>query len=217
MFIIDMDAPGVEVRPINQIDGRQRFNEVFFTDVHIPARNLIPPENDGWRLATAMLMYERFAIGGGQQGGSRTDSANELIAVARARSLASDPSTRQALARLYTAELCQSLLAQTTRAAVQAGKAPGPAGSAGKLARSEIARQVRSLSLQLLGAAAIAWDPEDPDGDRWSKDALASLSASIAGGTDEVQKNIIGERVLGLPREPAVDPDVPFSRLAVAH
>jgi len=213
MFIIDMRAPGVEVRPIRQVDGRVRFNEIFFTDVRIPADQAIPPEGEGWRLATAMLMYERVAIGGGQQGGILTEWSDLLIEEARRLGRCGDPLIRQALVRLRTAEVCQSLLAEDTRARLKAGKVPGPAGSLGKLARSRTGRLVRHLASQIQGVAGAAWPAGDPEGERWSKETLVLLSSSIAGGTDEIQKNIVGERVLGLAREPAVDRDVPFDQL----
>jgi alkylation response protein AidB-like acyl-CoA dehydrogenase len=214
MFIVDMRSSGVEVRPIRQIDGRARFNEVFLTDVRVTSDDLIGEENDGWRLAMAMLMYERFSIGTGQQGGILTEWADELIEEARSRGRQKDPVLRQALVRLYSLEFCQSLLAAQTRARIQAGRAPGPAGSLGKLMRSRVARQVRDAAFVVEGPSSCAWDSRDREVDRWSKDTLSMLSASIAGGTDEVQKNIIGERVLGLPREPAVDRDIPFSKMA---
>jgi alkylation response protein AidB-like acyl-CoA dehydrogenase len=211
MFIVDMRAPGVEIRPINQIDGGVRFNEVFFTDVRIPAENLIPPQDEGWRLATAMLQYERLAIGTGQQGGVHAPRADALIALARRHGVADDPMLRQDLARLYSAEICQSLLALQARARQEAGRAPGPGGSLGKLANVGVAAQVRSLALRISGAAGVAWLRDDAEGDRWSRETLSTLGTGIAGGTNEVQRNIIGERVLGLPREPSVDRDRPFA------
>jgi alkylation response protein AidB-like acyl-CoA dehydrogenase len=214
MFIVDMSSPGVDVRAIRQIDGRARFNEVFLTDVRVAQAGLIPPQNQGWRLATAMLMYERVSIGTGQQGGIQTEWSDELTAAALRRGVNRDPRVRQALAALYTAEVCQSILANRTRAELQAGRAPGPGGSLGKLIRSRVGRQVQGLAMAIQGPAGVAWNPSESEADRWSKDSLSLLSASIAGGTDEVQKNIIAERVLGLPREPAVDRDVPFSKIA---
>ena len=213
MFIVDMRAPGVEVRPIYQIDGGQSFNQVFFTDVRIPADHLIPPENDGWRLATAMLMYERVAIGTGQQGGIRHTQADALIEAARRRGVIGDPVLRQELMRLYSADVCQSLVSAMTRARVKAGQTPGPGGSLGKLAGARIGAMTRTVGLAVQQMAGVAWEADDRNGDRWSRAALASFAGSIAGGTDEIQKNIIGDRVLGLPREPAVDRDVPFKDL----
>jgi alkylation response protein AidB-like acyl-CoA dehydrogenase len=214
MFIVDMKAPGVEIRPINQIDGGQRFNEIFFTDVRIPADHLIPPENDGWRLATAMLMYERVAIGTGQAQGVQHLRADILMGQATKKGVAGDPGVRQELMRLYSAEVCQSLVSMVTRARLQAGQTPGPGGSLGKLANAYIGEIYRDLSLRIQGPGSIAW-PADGDGSKWALGALTTLSGKIAGGTNEIQKNIIGDRVLGLPREPAVDRNVPFSELKV--
>jgi alkylation response protein AidB-like acyl-CoA dehydrogenase len=214
MFIVDMKAPGVEIRPIHQIDGGQHFNEIFFTDVRIPASNLIPPENDGWRLATAMLMYERVAIGTGQQQGIRHERADDLIRAAERRGALGDPTVRQDLMRLYTAEVCASLVAAQTRARSKAGQAPGPGGSLGKLAGANIASMMRTVALRIQGPAAVAWS--DDRGDRWARAALSSFASGIAGGTNEIQKNIIGDRVLGLPREPAVDKDVAFRDLKLS-
>ncbi|MDG2112712.1 MAG: acyl-CoA dehydrogenase family protein [Actinomycetota bacterium] len=212
MFIVDMTAPGVEIRPINQIDGGQRFNEIFFTDVRVPADHLVPPENDGWRLATAMLMYERVAIGTGMGQGVQHQRADILVGQARKRGVEGDAGIRQELMRLYSAEVCQSLVGMITRARLQAGQTPGPGGSLGKLAGANIGEMYRDLSLRIQGQGSMAWDT-DGDGSKWALGALSTLSGKIAGGTNEIQKNIIGDRVLGLPREPAVDRGVPFSEL----
>ena len=214
MFIIDMTAPGVDIRPIHQIDGGMRFNEIFLTDVRVPADHQIGPLNEGWRLATAMLMYERVAIGTGQQGGITHERADRLMTEATDRGRAGDPMIRQDLMRLYTAEVCQSLMAARTRAEAEAGKTPGPGGSLGKLAGARIAGLYRDLSLAIVGTPAVAWGA-DGDGGTWAKEAVGTFSSGIAGGTNEIQRNIIGERVLGLPREPSVDKDLPFAELRV--
>ncbi len=211
MFILDMNAPGVEIRPIHQIDGGMRFNEVFFTDVRIPAEDQIGPLNEGWRLATAMLMYERVAIGGGQALGINHDRADLLIKEARRRGKLDDPVLRQRIMKLYSAEVCQSLISIQTRAALQAGKTPGPGGSLGKLAGAVIAGEYRGLSMDVVGPEGLAWESNG----RWAKEALGTFASGIAGGTDQIQRNIIGERVLGLPREPSVDKDLPFRELKV--
>ncbi len=211
MFIVDMRAPGVEVRPIHQIDGGSRFNEIFFTDVRIPADHQIGPLNEGWRLATAMLMYERVAIGTGQKGGVLHERYDKLSAEAAERGRADDPVIRQELMKLYSAEVCQSLGALRSRAELEAGKTPGPAGSLGKLAGARIAARYRSLAPAIVGAEVAAWTG-DAD---WADECVGTFASSIAGGTNEIQRNIIGERVLGLPREPSVDKDLPFSELKV--
>ncbi|MYA85591.1 MAG: dehydrogenase [Acidimicrobiaceae bacterium] len=213
MFIVPMDAEGVEIRPIHQIDGGTHFNEVFFTDVHIGADNLLGDLNNGWRMATAMLMYERVAIGTGTTGGISTDRTDRLIEAARKRGLDRDPALRQKLMRLRILETCLSLVAMRTRAEVKAGRTPGPGGSIGKLATVQIADLHTEVSMAIAGASGVAW--EDEADAFWQRQALTSLQAGIAGGTSEIQRNIIGDRVLGLPRDISVDRGVPFSDLKV--
>ncbi len=215
MFIIDMNAPGVEKRAINQIDGGIHFNEIFFTDVRLPRDALIGELNAGWRLATAMLMYERVAIGTGSSSGIKTPTSDMLIKTARANGRLDDDVTRQELMRIYSEETTKSLVSMRTRAELQAGKTPGPGGSLGKLHGAKIARMTRSVMMNLAGPAGGAWIEGDDKGDRLSQLTLRSFSSNIAGGTDEIQKNIIGDRVLGLPRDISVDRDVPFKDLKV--
>ncbi|RMH78069.1 MAG: hypothetical protein D6683_08115 [Actinomyces sp.] len=213
MFIVPMDAPGVEIRPIHQIDGGMHFNEIFFTDVRIPRENLLGDLNNGWRMATAMLMYERVAIGTGAAQGIRHDRADELIAEATRRGLVDRPVLRQKLMQLWIAETVQSLVSLRTRAELKAGKTPGPGGSITKLAVTNIAYLARDLSMEIVGASGVAWS--EPTDARWQRMALSSMQAGIAGGTNEIQRNIIGDRVLGLPRDISVDRGVPFRELKV--
>ncbi|MFT7600222.1 MAG: alkylation response protein AidB-like acyl-CoA dehydrogenase [Acidimicrobiales bacterium] len=214
MFIVNMKDPAIEIRPINQIDGGKHFNEVFFTDLRIPKSWQVGELNDGWRLATAMLMYERVAIGTGQTSGIKTPNYKWWGDEAARRGRTDEPLVRQELMRLYSQEATKSLVALRTRAELKAGKTPGPGGSLGKLHGAKIARLTRSLGLEILGPEGVAWESAaDAEGSKWSNAVLRSFSANIAGGTDEIQKNIIGDRVLGLPREPSVDKDVPFSDL----
>ena len=214
MFIVDMKDPAVEIRPIHQIDGGMHFNEVFFTDLRIPKENLLGPLHEGWRLATSMLMYERVAIGTGSTGGITTPHANRLIEYSQKSGTITDPVLRQKLMKLYSEETAKSLVSMRTRADLKAGKTPGPGGSLGKLHGSKILREVRSLINDVVGMEADAWTEGDR-GQWWGRLALGSFQAGIAGGTDEIQKNIIGDRVLGLPREPSVDKGVPFKDLMV--
>ncbi len=217
MFIVDMKDPAVEIRPINQIDGGVHFNEVFFTDLRIPKDWLVGTLNDGWRLATAMLMYERVAIGTGSTSGIKTPNFKWLSEEARRRGVSGDPLIRQMLTRLYSEEAAKSLVSMRTRAELKAGKAPGPGGSLGKLHGAGIARMTRSMIAEIAGPDAMAWNGSDADAhaEKYMKAIVGSFSANIAGGTDEIQKNIIGDRVLGLPREPSVDKDVAFKTLKV--
>jgi len=213
MFVVPMDAPGVEVRPIHQIDGGSHFNEVFFTDLSIPAENLIGELHNGWNMATAMLMYERVAIGAGATAGVQHERADGLIEEAKKRGLIDDPTLRQKLMRIYIMETCQSIVSMRTRAEMQAGKTPGPGGSIGKLSSTNIMNYVRDVSMEIVGASGVAW--EDTSGGGWARAALTGLQGGIAGGTNEIQKNIIGDRVLGLPRDISVDKGVPFKDLKV--
>jgi alkylation response protein AidB-like acyl-CoA dehydrogenase len=212
MFIIDFRAPGVEVRPLRQMNGGSGFNEVFFTDVRIPDANRIGDVDDGWRCAVAMLMNERVAIGSGGGGGRRV-GVEPLIELARRRGRLGDPVVRQGIADVYIRTKILGYIGQRTRAALKAGKAPGPEGSVAKLAGALLARRTSDLGIVIAGVGGQAW--EDPRDSRWALSVLSAPASRIAGGTDEVQRNIIGERVLGLPREPQVDREVPFKELRV--
>ena len=214
MFIVDMKDPAVEVRPIHQIDGGMHFNEVFFTDLRIPKDNLLGPLNEGWRLATAMLMYERVAIGTGSSSGISTPYTKRLIKHATKTGKINDPVVRDKLMKLYSEETAKSLVAMRTRAELKAGKTPGPGGSLGKLHGSNIMWMYRPLIQEVIGMEQDAYEPGDA-GEDWARMSLSTFMSSIAGGTDEIQRNIIGDRVLGLPREPAVDKGVPFKDLKV--
>jgi alkylation response protein AidB-like acyl-CoA dehydrogenase len=215
MFIVDMRAPGVEVRPIHQIDGGRHFNEVFFTDVRVPADWLLGTYNDGWRQATAMLMFERLAIGSMGAGAISQPRFDRLVEVARRSGAISDPVVRDQLMRMYAMETTKSLVAMRTRAEMVAGKPPGPGGSLGKLAGSIIAWRFREIAAKIAGPSAQAWTDGEGEAGQIAFEVITSFSAGIAGGTDEIQRNIIGERVLGLPRDIAVDRDVPFKDLKV--
>ncbi|MEY2458980.1 MAG: hypothetical protein QOG30_810 [Acidimicrobiaceae bacterium] len=212
MFIIDFKAPGVDIRPLRQMNGGAGFNEVFFTDVRVPDSNRIGDVDDGWRCAIAMLMNERVAIGSGG-GGGRNVGVKPLVELARRREVLDDPVVRQGIADVYIRTQIMGYIGQRTRAAVKAGKAPGPEGSIAKLAGALLARRTSDLGIALAGAGGQAW--EDKRDSRWALGVLSAPAARIAGGTDEVQRNIIGERVLGLPKEPQLDRDIPFKELKV--
>jgi len=212
MFIVDFTAPGVEIRPLRQMNGGSGFNEVFFTDVRVPDANRIGEVDDGWRCAIAMLMNERVAIGSGGGGGRRV-GVKPLVELARRRGVLDEPVVRQGIADVYIRTRIMGYIGQRTRAAVTAGTAPGPEGSIAKLAGALLARRTSDLGIAIAGAGGQAW--EDPREARWALSVLSAPAARIAGGTDEVQRNIIGERVLGLPKEPQVDRDIPFRELRV--
>ncbi len=213
MFIVDMEADGVEIRPIHQIDGGKHFNEVFFTDVRIPKDWLLGELNNGWNQATAMLMYERVAIGSMGGGDINQPNFDMLAEAATNNGMISDPVVRDELMQLFVMETTKSMVALRARAEMKAGKAPGPGGSLGKLYSSIILRRVREIGQNIHGPESIAWEDEGDDGQRLSRHVLSSFQAGIAGGTDEIQRNIIGDRVLGLPRDISVDKGVPFNEL----
>ena len=212
MFIIDFKAPGVDVRPLRQMNGGSGFNEVFFTDVRVPDANRIGEVDDGWRCAIAMLMNERVAIGSGG-GGGRSVGVKPLVELARSRGVLGDPVVRQGIADVYIRTQIMNYIGQRTRAAVKAGQAPGPEGSIAKLAGALLARRTSDLGIAIAGVGGQAW--EDKRDSRWALSVLSAPASRIAGGTDEVQRNIIGERVLGLPKEPQIDRDIPFKELKV--
>jgi alkylation response protein AidB-like acyl-CoA dehydrogenase len=215
MFIVDLKSPGVEIRPIHQIDGGKHFNEVFFTDVRIPADNLLGEMNNGWRQATAMLMYERVAIGSLGAGKISQPMYDMLVKWAEKAGVVDDPVVRDELMQIYAMETTKSMVAMRNRAEMKAGKAPGPGGSLGKLYGSIIARRFREIAQNIAGPASVAWEGEDSAEEQLNLTMINSLQSGIAGGTDEIQRNIIGDRVLGLPRDISVDTNVPFKDLKV--
>jgi alkylation response protein AidB-like acyl-CoA dehydrogenase len=215
MFIIDMRAPGVEIRPLRQITGDADFNEIFFTDVRIPRDWLVGELNRGWNVAVAMLMYERVALGAGGTGPMASRRFDRLVELARRHDRTDDAIVRQALADFYTRETILRYVGMRTREALKAGRAPGPEGSIAKLASSQIAVLAANVAARIAGVSTCAWSPDDTDGDALSRGILGAPAIGIAGGTNEVQRNIIGERVLGLPKEPSVDKGVAFKDLLV--
>jgi alkylation response protein AidB-like acyl-CoA dehydrogenase len=209
MFIVDMALPGIDVRPLRQMNGSSRFNEVFFDGVILADDAVVGEVDQGWRAATAMLMTERVSIGSGSAGRDAHEVA-ALIAAARRNDAIGRPSLRAALAAAYERERIADLLGERVAGQVLAGRKPGPEGSLIKLVGTRRSQLAAQLGVDLHGVAGVAWDPQGSADARWSNVMLAAPGLSIAGGTTEVQKNIIGERVLGLPREPqATQPALP--------
>ena len=201
MFIIDFSDPSVEVKPLKQISGGSGFNEVFFNETRVPSSQLLGDLNQGWNLAVSMLMFERVSIGAG--GGSLTaDRSPTLIELAKALDKNTDPHIRQILSNLWIREKIRRFIGQRVRDSVAAGRVPGPEGSIAKLNGSLLARLFRDASMEIIGTSGQAWEIGDEEAEKWSVGCLAACGVSIAGGTDEVQRNIIGERVLALPKEP---------------
>jgi len=204
-FALDMRAPGVEVRPLRQMNGDVHFNEVFMTDAPVRDADRIAGVGDGWRVAITTLMHERSAIGGG---GGVTKA--RLVDLARERGTTDDPLVRQRLADVLTRMEVDRATAMRARAAMRAGRPPGPEGSGAKLRMGATLKAMADLALDLHGPAGTAYEGGDND---WHRLFLTAPSISIRGGTDEVQRNILGERVLGLPPEPRDDKRVPFNEV----
>jgi acyl-CoA dehydrogenase len=202
-FGLDMAAPGVTVRPLVQMNRDSHFNEVFVDDVEISDADRLGDVGDGWRVAITCLSFERGSLAGDMGVGGRDILELAGPGAAGPRSAAE----RDRILRSYTAQRVISLDAQRAQAAREQGRAPGPEGSGAKLKANRMIKDVASLAVDLEGPAGTVEDPDD----RWQSTFLVSPSLSIRGGTDEIQHNIIGERVLGLPPEPRVDKDRPFS------
>ncbi len=203
-FLVPMDAPGVEIRPIRQMSGGSSFNEVFFTDVVVPDDARLGEAGQGWQVALTTLGFERAASGAGaQQPGGSFD---QVLATARELGVQGDPLVRQLLADLYVRSEVQrryaEKMARAARSAAAAGggAAPGEAGSVLKLMWSANLMRVSAVVTELLGPRLVA-DTGEPGTFAWSEHVLGAPGYRIAGGTEEIQRNIIAERVLGLPRE----------------
>jgi acyl-CoA dehydrogenase len=200
-FVVDMHAPGVEVRPLRQMTGGASFNEVFFTDVRIPDSHRLGDVNGGWTVALTTLMNERAAIGGGG-GGVGLPGSTRLIEMVRATGRSHDPLVRQQLATIIINERLARYTNLRAMARIAVGQLPGPEMSLSKL--SLTANMVRTCELvsTVLGPALVAdngaWGTY-----AWSEFLLGVPGMRIAGGSDEVLRNIIGERVLGLPKDPS--------------
>jgi alkylation response protein AidB-like acyl-CoA dehydrogenase len=198
------------------MDGTANFNEVFFDDVRIPGDHLLAEPGDGWRVLLNNLMNERLSIGTRRS----TEKISPLsliethLDLARGRGLSDDQKVRQELADLLIRSWVLEMVGLRIRAAVAAGREPGPEGSVAKLARSMLARQSAELACSLAGPAAAAWPSGDADAEQPCQMMVFAPGLAIAGGTSEIMRNTLAERVLGLPREPQVDRDVPFRQLA---
>ena len=204
MLAIPMTAPGVEIRPLRQITGEREFNEVFFDDVEVPIEQLIGPEHGGWRVAGTTLANERGASFVWKEQVLHEVAMGLLAATATRRGRGDDPVTRQRLARSWIEVEIFRLHNQRTLAGLARGEELGAESSLVKLFWAGMSQRLYDTAITVLGADGLlaADDPSAPDGGRWALGLLASRANSIMGGTSEIQRNIIGERLLGLPREP---------------
>jgi alkylation response protein AidB-like acyl-CoA dehydrogenase len=201
-FVVDMHAPGVEIRPLRQMTGGSSFNEVFFTEVRIPDSHRLGDVNEGWTVALTTLMNERAALGGGGGGGGGTMGTQRLIELVRHQGKAGDPLVRQQLADIIINGRVASFTNLRAMAKIATGQLPGPEMSIAKLTLTMNMRRVSELAASVLGPRLVA-DTGEWGTYAWGKFVLGLPGMRIAGGTDEVLHNIIGERVLGLPKEPS--------------
>jgi alkylation response protein AidB-like acyl-CoA dehydrogenase len=214
-FLVDLRAPGVTVRPLRHIGGEVDFNEVFLDDVRVPDAHRVGAPGDGWRVANATLSGERQMVSGSGSGGVDRiggGGTTRLVAAARDRTRKLGPVgavMRQRIVRAYSEERIRNWTNQRVRAGLQAGRAPGPESSIGKVHQGTLNQRIQSIATDLLGAGAIAWEPDGGSFTTYAESLpyeiagmLRSRANTIEGGTTEVNKNILGERVLGLPREP---------------
>jgi alkylation response protein AidB-like acyl-CoA dehydrogenase len=207
-FLLPLDRPGVTIRPIRQMSGGASFNEVFLDGVVLADSYRLGDVNAGWAVATATLAFERQASGTSSR--RKGGTFDDVLALARSRGLTADPVVRQQLADLYVRSVLKTWTSQRVARAAAAGVSPGPAGSIGKLVASDLLVQTGELAADLLDHQILA---ADGDGFAWAEHLLGAPGYRLAGGTDQIQRNVIAERVLGLPAEPRVDKDVPFSDL----
>ena len=216
MFYLSMKTPGVEVRPIKQMSGGANFNEVFFTNVRIPDAQRLGNVGEGWKVALTTLMHERLAVGGGQ-GGSGAD-VKELLVLARETELEDGPAIRNASVRERIAEWYvrgQGLKYTTYRTltALSKGQVPGPEASIAKVVVAPRMQDLASFAMELEDMGGVMTGEESAMHGAFQQTYMWAPGLRIAGGTDEILKNIIAERVLGLPGDMRVDKDVPFNKL----
>ncbi len=237
-FILDMKQPGVEVVPLRQMNGHASFNQVFLTDAEVAPEFMVADDGDGWQIATTTLMHERRgadALKKYQKPSTRTErifqeQAEEIkvalepytwypqragrvdLVLDRAKQTGAhaDPVIRQEIAKLMILNKSAEWTARRARAAQEAGRPQGPEGSLGKLASSYIARSANRVHTMISGADAMLTGDDSPMDGVIAEILVSTPAISLDGGTDEIQKNIISERVLKMPKEPRTDTDRPF-------
>jgi len=237
-FVLDIRQPGVSVQPLRQMNGHASFNQVFFTDAEVPPENLVGEVGRGWAVATTTLMHERRGADGISRWGRSSGGAGRVydeeraenatvmepykwypqragrvdLIVQRARETGrfEDPVVRQEIAKLLCLSKSAEWTARRARAAQMQGRPQGPEGSLGKLISSHVARAAARVHTLISGADAMLSGADGAMGGVIAEILVSVPAGSIAGGTDEIQRNIISERVLGMPKEPRTDNDRPF-------
>ena len=201
-FLLDMSSPGIDIRPLRQMTGASHFAEVFLTDVRVPATNVLGTVDGGWAVTMTTLLNERVFITG-----IRRFGPPELIELARTHGRLDDPVIRQELARAHQRDAVLTFLGYRVRTAIGRGEAPGPEASCMKLATARHLKLSTDLALAIQGPAGQLVD------DSWHLHFLGAPAIRIAGGSDEIQRNVIAERALGLPGDVRVDKGIPFTSI----
>ena len=218
MFIVEIHQPGVTVEQIRQTDGSTEFCQEFFDDVPIPVSDVVGEVDDGWSVANRLLVHERMAVGGGSPytaGRSSKhevgDDEAELVGLIRSRGLEHDGHARQLLAEASVRSMVRNALVERVTTGMARGVMPGAAGSLIKLYGAETTVRRAEIGLELAGDGAVAWPAgSDTAAARLGRHSLGRQGAALGGGSNEIQRNIISERLLGMPREAAADRDVPY-------
>jgi alkylation response protein AidB-like acyl-CoA dehydrogenase len=204
-----MATPGIDVRPLRQINGAAHFNEVFLSGVRIPAANVVGEVDGGWGVALTTLGSERSLIGGGAGG----TAFPTLLELARTHGATDDPLRRQDIAAAFTRYELLRFLGYRVQTALSQHRLPGAESSVLKLAYSRHTAATADLAMAITGASGTLLGGDGVD-EAWRQQFLVQWSSRIGGGTDQIQGNVIAERVLGLPRDVRPDKDVPFRELA---
>jgi alkylation response protein AidB-like acyl-CoA dehydrogenase len=214
MFFLDMKSPGIEIRPIKQVNGQSGFNEVFFDDVRIPDSQRLGKAGEGWQVSITTLMNERMAIGGGIPTGFP-----EMLELALTAQLPDGPAidnqaVRSRLADWHARSAGLKNTAARTMSALSKGQTPGPEASIGKLVAGNTMQEIAQFALDLQGMSGVLMDPElTLAASRFQAMLLRSPAVRIEGGTDQILRNIIAERILGLPTDVRVDKGMPFNEI----
>ncbi len=213
-FILDMKSPGVEVRPLKQMTGSSEFNEVFFTDVRIPAENLVGDVGDGWRCARTTLMNERTTLAGLSidettfvGGSAKKDPWQVFVDLIPNKK---DSLARQQMAQFYIESMVKEITAFRANVKRMKGETPGPEGGVNKVFNAEYNQRKSIFTVDANGLRSVAWTKNDKTAEAISSRFLRARANTIEGGTSEILRNQMAERILGLPREIEVDKDVPF-------
>ena len=219
MFIVKIHQPGIEVRQIKMVNGTAEFCQEFFTDVAVPVDALVGEMNDGWTVASRLLYHEREAVGGGSPyvnaamvSAGVDDQRHALRDLAVARGRGSDGRVRQLVAEAHVNDRVRQQLTQRVAAGIRSGHFSAPAGSLARLFAAVTSERYFDIGLEIAGSSAAVWAHNDPGG-AWGEQYLSRQGGSLGGGSNEMQRNIISERLLGMPREFAADRDRPFDEI----